>query len=460
MVMAHGLDARQSSAGFVVQVNTALALSLLVIGACGGTQAEEAGGSAGAPGGGMPATAAGGTPPETTAGTPSNPEAGSGPTTPSGGAANHGGAAGASQVPTTQGGFKLLVSNALDFAREDEMVELPWSAIIGSMPAATPETLVVKMVGGAELPSQAFDANGDKLWDSLIFPVKLGAAQSTTIEVSMGSPATVAPRVLGQSRKSNVEDDYYWENDRVGYRVKAHGPVNNVDIFVKSTGKLVIDKWYEYDFHEDRGEGLDPYHIGERPGAGGSGLLLNGQWSHPLAYTSVKTLASGPLRAEFELSYGDYGASGVTVKERKRVRFDSGSWLTRHESTYTLTGAASVTAVGAISLPLSGPEVMLTQSWASVWGAADVASAGSLGLALVAVPGKSGTLEQVPSAKVGSSGASGEIFLSSDVPSGSSFAYYAGVGWSKGGFANKAAWEAYVEQFQKRLASPLTVTVQ
>lgn len=461
VVMSYRPNARQTEGAIgVLQIKRSLVLTLLAVGGCGGSQGLDGVGMAGAPTGGMPATAAGGSPSETSAGSPSNPQAGSAPTTPSGGSANQAGAGGSSQVPTTQGGFKVTVSSALAFGREDEMVELEWSAIVGSMPAATPETLVVKVVGGEELPSQALDANGDKLWDSLIFLVKLAAAESITIEVSMGSPATVAPRVLGQSRKSNVENDYYWENDRVGYRVKAHGPVNNVDIFVKSTGKLVIDKWYEYDFHEDRGEGLDPYHIGERPGAGGSGLLVNGQWAHPASYTSVKTLASGPLRAEFELTYNDYDAAGVSVKELKRVRFDAGSWLTRHESTYNLNGVASVTAVGAISLPLSGSEVVLKKGWASVWGAADVASAGSLGLALVEVPGTNATLEQVQSAKVGSSGASGEVFLSADVPSASSFSYYAGVGWSKGGFANKAAWEAYVEQFQQRLASPLAVTLQ
>lgn len=362
-------------------------------------------------------------------------------------------------IPTTQGGFKLEVENKLGLAREDELVELAWSSVLASLPSATQETLVIKVVGGAELPSQALDLNADKTWDSVIFPVGLAAGASVTLAVSLGSPAKATPRVIGQARKVDPENDFYWENDRIGYRVKAHDAANNVDIFVKNTSKLVVFDWYKSDFHVDRGEGLDCFHIGERPGAGGSGLLIGGKWAHPAAHTGVRTLANGPLRVEFELSYADFSAGAVTVKETKRVRFDAGSWLTRHQSTYTFTGAASVTAVGGISLPETNATVTLQQGTASAWGNADVSTAGSLGFALVEVPGSNATLEKMPSSVVGAPAASGEVFIHADIASGAAFPYYAGVGWSKGGFPTKAAWEVYADQFRQRLASPLVVTI-
>jgi hypothetical protein len=46
------------------------------------------------------------------------------------------------------------------------------------------------------------------------------------------------------------------------------------------------------------------------------------------------------------------------------------------------------------------------------------------------------------------------------VPSSGIVTYYAGAGWDKSGdFQTMAAWDAYLDQAAKRLASPVTVTV-
>jgi hypothetical protein len=38
--------------------------------------------------------------------------------------------------------------------------------------------------------------------------------------------------------------------------------------------------------------------------------------------------------------------------------------------------------------------------------------------------------------------------------------YYVGAGWSKGGFADSAAWKAYLAGFAMRLKSPLRILVK
>jgi hypothetical protein len=40
---------------------------------------------------------------------------------------------------------------------------------------------------------------------------------------------------------------------------------------------------------------------------------------------------------------------------------------------------------------------------------------------------------------------------------GQTLVYYAGAGWTKHGFADAAAWHAYLDEFSRLLASPLDV---
>jgi hypothetical protein len=43
---------------------------------------------------------------------------------------------------------------------------------------------------------------------------------------------------------------------------------------------------------------------------------------------------------------------------------------------------------------------------------------------------------------------------------GQPVSYYAGFGWDRSGdFANMADWDAYLQQFARRLRSPLKITI-
>jgi hypothetical protein len=43
---------------------------------------------------------------------------------------------------------------------------------------------------------------------------------------------------------------------------------------------------------------------------------------------------------------------------------------------------------------------------------------------------------------------------------GTPLTYYTGAGWSKWGFESDAAWTTYIEEFSKRLRSPLVVRTE
>src|SRR5690606_29554095 len=106
-----------------------------------------------------------------------------------------------------------------------------------------------------------------------------------------------------------------------------------IDAFFKRVSYPIINKWYRNNaenkgaYHIDTGEGYDPYQVGASRGLGGTGV-----WDEDSLYVSShfirsKTIAEGPLRTLFELTYAPWDANGRTVTETKRISLDLGSHL-------------------------------------------------------------------------------------------------------------------------------------
>jgi hypothetical protein len=107
-----------------------------------------------------------------------------------------------------------------------------------------------------------------------------------------------------------------------------------------------------------------------------------------------------------------------------------------------------VTAAVGLGVPKSA-EVTLRpeQGWAAVWQGTDGAGNGQLGIGLAAPRPAEANIRQ-----------EGDTALllqpaTSDHP----VVYYAGAGWTKYGFPDAAAWNAYMIEFARRLASPLEI---
>jgi hypothetical protein len=374
-----------------------------------------------------------------------------------GASAGQGGSAGSAGSAGSNGGagqgLRYVVQNPLAAERGDELIALAWSEVTTSLGAVAPEGVVVREVGGVELAAQAVDANDDDSWDELVVRVSLGASESKTIEVVAGTPAAVEPMVHARFVPERL-DDFAWENDRTIQRL--YGPAlqnaegetsgSGVDVWVKNTPALVMDAWYAADdYHVDHGEGLDAYSVGTTRGAGGLGIWKDGTLYASQDFVTWKVLANGPLRAIFELTYAAWDAGGTSVTEVKRVTLDAGSQLSRMDSTLTFAGGATVNAAAGLALGTGSATLGADQSWATVWQAL-AGEDGAMGVAVVATSAV--TLEQ----------ASSHVLASAPVASGAAFSYYAGGGWSKGGYADAVAWAAHVEGFAARVKSPLLVS--
>ena len=143
------------------------------------------------------------------------------------------------------------------------------------------------------------------------------------------------------------EDDFTWENDKVAFRVYGpasggKGQVSGVDAWLKKVPYSIIDRWYAgflagISYHEDRGEGYDPYHVGDSRGVGGTAIWIDGKPWPAGKFKSSEVLQSGGEVVEFKLHYEWETPLGL-VTESKTVSLALGEQLYRVSSVFTLDG--------------------------------------------------------------------------------------------------------------------------
>ena len=344
----------------------------------------------------------------------------------------------------------VVAENTLDIVRPQETIEIPWSS-------PTPATV---LENGSAIPSQMVEGK-------LLFQSDFAAGQKKefTVKPAAGDAPAFPVRAYGRHVPERL-DDYAWENDRIAFRVygpalmqkppKGEGLVSSsVDVWVKRTRNLVINKWYQgKHYHKDSGEGLDNYKCGTGRGCGGIGVWADGKLLPSANWATQKTIANGPVRTVFELGYAAWECgNGVKIRESRRVSLDAGANLNRFESVFTIEGAES--AQIAVGLDVSKEhkhagllEGGAAQGWFANW-EAEMKPNGSIASATL-----------LPAAQVTDARANGQAFLIAAAKSGTPFVWYAGAGWSKSGdFADAAAWRAYIESAMKRIRTPLKTTV-
>lgn len=150
------------------------------------------------------------------------------------------------------------------------------------------------------------------------------------------------------------EDDFTWENDKVAFRVygpnsSGKGQVSGVDAWLKKVPYSIIDKWYAghqegISYHEDHGEGYDPFHVGASRGVGGTAVWVDGVAWPAGKYDSYEVLQSGGDVVEFTLQYEWQTPLGM-VAENKTISLALGEQLYRVISVFTLDGQPAVIPV-------------------------------------------------------------------------------------------------------------------
>lgn len=357
----------------------------------------------------------------------------------------------------------MTVHNRIGLARSNETITLEASKLRSLLAVDDVRRIHVRdLDSGQDLLTQAVDSKGNRTFDELIFQTNIGPNATKKFALSVGErrvPTAQDFKAYGRFVRER-EDDFAWENDRIADRMYGKALETSlidpqtssaVDVWVKSVPQLVINNWYMVDdYHNDHGQGGDFYDAGTTRGCGGNGIWRNGQLYGSTNFIDTRVLANGPIRLIFELTYPAWDAGGMPVDEIKRVTLDAGQNFNRFESHYAVESrtAQLTDAVGirkgkdpAVS---ESRETAVMRSWETL-----PDSHGQLGCAVIADPANFVDFKE-----------DSKNFLTIEkVPKDRVAAYYAGFGWSKGGFPTVEAWDTYVKAYAETLRSPLEVKV-
>ncbi|NJM14677.1 MAG: DUF4861 family protein [Bacteroidales bacterium] len=242
--------------------------------------------------------------------------------------------------------------------------------------------------------------------------------------------------------------DIAWENDRIAFRV--FGPLpdvrekagSGIDVWAKSVNYPIIDKWYRLnakgkDYHTDRGEGLDFYHMGHYRGCGGLAIWHNQRPYVAETYSSHRVVKNQDDGIIFTLFFDSVKIDTFVYVEEKTIEMEMGTNFFKVTSTLKcnypgeLTVAIGLTTFGDPQITVDKQIACLT-SWEHIKPAQ-----GGLGTAVVAQP-------QIVQ---GFATYESDQFMLLKVRCNQAFSYYLGAGWSGSGLFNSGAdWQTYVKQ--------------
>lgn len=324
--------------------------------------------------------------------------------------------------------------------------------------------IVITDSKGEQVPYQVLYKGGEKP-QSLIFPVSLEAGKQAVFVVKQGEPVKIPSKTFARFIPER-KDDMAWENDRIAFRMYGPGlaneyPSNGVDVWLKRTTNLIINKWYKNDmagkasYHRDNGEGLDCYKVGHTLGAGGIAPYSKDSLWIGRYFDRYKVLDNGPLRSSFVLYYDKIPYGRKFLKAELVITLDAGSNLNEAVVKYTGDTANIRLAAG----------IFLHDSIQSISGDA---TKGYLGYAenaysesdypLVAA-GRSFTGVVFPGKVIETKQLAGHLLAICDYRMGEEFRYYFGAGWNKHGFASDQDWFGYLSSKRTALLQPLKVKI-
>ncbi|MCD0479322.1 DUF4861 domain-containing protein [Chryseobacterium sp. LC2016-29] len=366
----------------------------------------------------------------------------------------------------------IQVKNTQDFAR-NEIVSLSTGQLKTFLGKNKAEDLRIKDAQNNYLTIQWIDNDGDGKNDEVLFQAKVDSKKTNSYTIVADSKTAVPESKLTTYSRLAPErvDDYTWENDKIAFRV--YGPKgqaealagikgstlsSGVDIWFKRTEKSVINEWYKgyltdpmYYHRDTRGEGYDPYHVGDSRGTGGIGIWKDEKLQVSKNFTSSKTITEGPLRTIFELTYAPWSEFGV--KETKRISLDLGSNFSKFESTFETEKQVPNYTIG-ITLHKNEGESKLNdrEGYYLHWEKIDDAFVGEGIVVDPKIVEKS-------------------VAFKSEIPDQSNLlvvtkpqkklTYYAGFAWQKSGqIQTQKDWENILQKQSKIVANPLIITVK
>jgi rhamnogalacturonyl hydrolase YesR len=378
-------------------------------------------------------------------------------------------AAGDQPVPTKpentalygSGGFLLAGLEVMNLKRPvsalplaepepDKIVTVP-SNIGPDRPAATAAEAAENLRRRAErkaVVDLAYDpVTDDATYRSpVLAPISSGPEQ--TFKLAPAPTSQRSPRATVRFAPDRF-DDILWENDRTAHRIygpalEAHEPPSSsgIDVWVKRVRWPFMDRQLKTGtYHNDQGEGLDYYNVGESRGDGGLGIWQDNKLWVSRNFSTYKILKDGPDVASFAVEYAPWPVDvDRKVWEARTFTLPLGTNFTRLVSTINSDKPDPlIVGIGlAKHATLPGRGVLLADKARGIlayWEPTDLVR-GTMGTAVLVDP--------VSVVDI-SADADNNLILIKVIP-GKPFVYYVGAVWDQGlDFHSREEWEAYVK---------------
>lgn len=353
--------------------------------------------------------------------------------------------------------LQVDVTNITQTERDDETVEIAW-AELSSLKGLTPENVVVLDDEGEQITSQVI-YHGQSEPQLLIFQVDLDAMQTQRLRITTGLRDIYAMEAYGRQVPERY-DDYAWENNVIAYRLYGQALETSpeqltspaIDIWVKSTDRLVIDDWYtKPNYHQNDGDGMDCYKAGRTLGGGAALPFTDGRfWLMGHNYATQQTLDNGPLRTTVKLTYAPFEVDSVQVSLTKYISLDANQHLNRMVSIYEGNFTQMPIAAGFSRHDVKA--LRATHEWLALCEATsdtpDPARDGDIYAGIV-LPGAQFLPDSL-----------GHALAVVSVKPGVPMTYLAGAGWSQGGVENMDEWIETINAEAAAFVSPLQVAIR
>lgn len=351
----------------------------------------------------------------------------------------------------------VVVYNRLEFDRSNEIVEFCLCSIENKLALKPTDKIIILNQDNKQVPYQILSDQ-----KTVIFPATVQANDSAVYRVLVGTPENFAVKTFGRQIPER-KDDFAWENDRIAFRMYGpalakENPSNGVDVWLKRTEELIVNKFYKDDlengihYHVDNGQGIDCYKVAHTLGAGGIAPYVDKKLWVGSQYSSYQILEQGALRTSFKLNYDTLRVGKKLIKASIVITADAGSQM--NKATVYYEGEKSLPVAAGIYLHDStGVQKSAIDKGYIAYAENAVSDAG--------VP--SGRMYEgvFYPAKINQTKAENKhLLLLTDYSDKRPFVYYFGAGWSKWGFPTDEDWFNYMDTFSQTFKNPLRVKVR
>ncbi|PKQ44455.1 DUF4861 family protein [Confluentibacter flavum] len=346
----------------------------------------------------------------------------------------------------------IKIENISNFSYIDKVVSLSWKDVKVKYPFLEVDNFRILDANSLkEIPFQLEMKGGTEVQNVLI-QISLDSKNTLDLLFEVGKHSEFSTKTFGRYVPERL-DDFTWENDKIAYRMygKAleeggEGNAYGIDVWVKSTDRMVINERYERgEYHVDLGDGMDYYHVGLTLGAGNMAPFLNDSIWYSKNYTRWKVLDNGPLRTTFQLEFDEWDVNDKKMKATKTVSLDAGSQLNKVEVKYTYEddGLKQIpVVVGIIKRTGNGPELLDAQHGVLGYWEPKHGDNGTTGVGVI-IPSKVNNMQVRKD----------QYLAMFEIPNNEIFIYYTGAVWDKAGFiTTEKQWFNYLKETQEKIA--------